>query len=108
MDRGDGGSGPKSSPSVIAANTVGIDGLAAVGLMTPFFSVTNFFCAVINSGTVKNYSYEHGQFHKRKAGEYFGLGVLMSLISGVFITAFLPFMHLTNLTRQHIRLWSIL
>ena len=73
--------------SVVAANKVGMDALSAIGLLTPFFSISNFFAAVINSGTIKNYSYELGRFDKKRAGEFFGQGVISAVGIGVLMVA---------------------
>ena len=83
--------------SVVAANVIGLDAFTAIGLVSPFFSIATFLTAVINSGTNTNYSYQIGQYNKKRAWEFFGLGVNMAVVSGVLFTVLLillkkPFM----------------
>ncbi len=46
-----------------------------------------FFAAIINSGTLKNYSYELGRFEKKRAGEFFFQGTVMAISVGIIMTA---------------------
>ena len=71
--------------SIVAANMVGMEAFTAIGLTAPFLSITTFVAAVINSGTVKNYTYQVGRFDKERANEYFSEGVIMAVISGVIL-----------------------
>ena len=75
--------------SIIAGSIIGSDAFAAIGLMTPFFSIATFFAAVINSGTVLYYSDETGAFHKQRANEYFSQGVVMAVATGLIFTVLL-------------------
>ena len=69
--------------SLVAGNVVNADAFAAIGLMTPFFFVSSFFAATINSGTLSNYNDQIGAFRQERAHEYFSQGVYLSILSGV-------------------------
>ncbi len=68
--------------SLIAGNVVGEDALAAIGLLAPFFSIATLFAAVINSGTVLNYTRQIGLFRKERAHAFFSQGVYLALAVG--------------------------
>ena len=69
--------------SLVAGNVVNADAFAAIGLLTPFFFVSSFFAATINSGTLSNYNDQIGSFHQDRAHEYFSQGFYLSLLAGV-------------------------
>lgn len=75
--------------TIVAGNAINADALGAVGLMAPFFSISTFITATINSGAVLNFSEQVGQFHKKRAQEYFSQGVFLSVIAGAVFTAVL-------------------
>ena len=72
--------------TIVAANFVGRDAFAAVGLMSPFFSIATFVTAVINSGTTSNYSFQIGRFDQDRAHRIFSEGVIMAVASGLILT----------------------
>ena len=72
--------------SIVAAHMVGIQAYEAIGLVSPFFSGATFFAAVVNSGTVTNYSAEIGRSDERRAHEYFSQGVILAAgMAAVFL-----------------------
>ena len=68
---------------------IGGTALAAIGLVAPFLSFSIFVSSIINSGTIRNYSYYVGCFDKRRALEFFSQGVYMAVLSGVIYAAVL-------------------
>ncbi|MDO5132549.1 MAG: MATE family efflux transporter [Eubacteriales bacterium] len=75
--------------SIVAANVVGQEAFAAIGLISPFFSLASFLAAIVNSGTVLFYSENIGRFEKRRAHQYFTQGVLLALAFGTVFTVLL-------------------
>lgn len=71
--------------TVVAGNIIGQQALAAIGLVSPFMTISTFLASVINSGTVINYSYYIGTFDKRRAHEFFSQGVILALLTGGLI-----------------------
>ena len=71
--------------SVVAANMVDMEAFAAIGLVGPFFSVSTFFAALLNSGTVTNYAKNIGRFDKRRAYEFFSQGVILAIATGLLL-----------------------
>ena len=71
--------------SVIAGQRVGMEALSSIGLMSPFFSISSFIAAVINAGTMKNYSLEIGRFQKKRATAFFSQGVFLAAGSGIML-----------------------
>ena len=96
--------------TIVAANVVGMDALAAVGLVAPFFSIATFVTAVINSGTVTNYSERIGHFDPNGAHGIFGQGVIMAVSSGILLTVilllikniFIDSSHISGMTRTYL------
>jgi Na+-driven multidrug efflux pump len=62
--------------------------LSAIGLISPFFFISDFIASIINSGTLTNYSHEIGIFNKKKANEFFSEGVISSICSALIVTSF--------------------
>jgi len=75
--------------SIVAANMVSETAFAAIGIMSPFFSISVFITATINSGTVLNFSEQIGSFNKKRAFEFFSEGVIFALASGAVYTVVL-------------------
>ena len=71
--------------SVIAGQRIGMDALSSIGLMSPYASITTFVAAVINAGTMKNYSVEIGKFNKERATAFFSQGLILALGSGMIL-----------------------
>lgn len=69
--------------SIVASNFLGADAFAAIGLISPFLSVSTFLTSIVNTGTVLNYSLEVGRFNKKRAGEFFSQGIILALLIGV-------------------------
>ncbi|MBQ7158357.1 MAG: hypothetical protein IJS09_02885 [Treponema sp.] len=78
--------------TAIAGLCLGKEAFASVGLLTPVVLFSTFITAVVNSGTVIQYSYYVGKFDREKADDYLRHGLLLaSGISIVFITSLLLF-----------------
>jgi len=68
--------------SIVAGNMINSSAFAAIGLISPFISVSVFVSSIINSGTIKYYSDYIGAFENRRAKEIFSQGVYMSILAG--------------------------
>ena len=75
--------------SIVAANLVDLEAFNAIGLMAPFFSISTFIAAVLNSGIMLNYSYQVGSFNEKRANQYFSEGVIFTIAGGVLLTVIL-------------------
>lgn len=72
---------------VITGHIVGGDGLSALSLMQPVFSVVSFVAMLVGTGAALLYSTEMGRFEKRRASEFLtqglwcaiGLGAILAL-----------------------------
>ena len=73
--------------SLIAANLVSAEALSAIKLFSPFLLISSFFSAILNSGTLLNYSLEIGRVHKKRADEFFSQGIILTVICGILMTA---------------------
>ncbi|MBP3270612.1 MAG: hypothetical protein J6M17_00105 [Ruminococcus sp.] len=72
---------------VIAGSRIGLDALSAISLFSPFISVSTFVAAVINTGTLVNYTNMIGSFQNRRANEVFSQGTVMAVFAGVVMTS---------------------
>lgn len=72
--------------SIVAGNLIDKNALMIVGLVAPILNVALFVTAVINGGTIRNYSYYIGSFKRERANEFFSLGVLASVGGGIIIS----------------------
>ncbi len=73
--------------SIISGNLIGLEALSAISLFSPFFMVSSFAAAVINSGTLVNYMAETGRFNKKRANEFFSQGMITAAAFGALLTA---------------------
>lgn len=73
--------------SLVAANRIGTDALSSVGLFSPFFSLSTFMTAIVNSGTMMLFSTAIGRYNKQRAAELFSQGCIMAVVSGILLTA---------------------
>ena len=74
--------------NIIAGLYIGTAGVAAINAITPVTGIVSFFSTIISIGTGIIYSREIGAMRKRRADEFFGQGLVISVgISAV--TAFL-------------------
>ena len=73
------------SDSVIAGAVLGSNAVAGITLVIPIYSLAAFFGSVFSLGVPIVYSTEMGRFNKDGADRVFGLGLLMSIIVGVFL-----------------------
>lgn len=97
------------SDTIIGANVIGTDALDAIGLLAPFFSVSTLLCAIINSGTVMNYTKQIGLFNRTAAHKYFsegltlavGVGFLYTAVLLLFKDAILSAFHVTGTVRAY-------
>ena len=71
------------SDQIIAGFMIGSKSVAGITLVTPLYSLAAFFGSVICKGVPVLYSAEMGKFNKERADHVFGLGVFMSIISGI-------------------------
>ena len=71
---------------IIAGNRIGIGALSAISLFSPFISFSTFVAAVINTGTLVNYTLMIGKFQKKRANEIFSQGMIMAVSAGVMMT----------------------
>ena len=71
---------------IIAGNRIGIGALSAISLFSPFISFSTFVAAVINTGTLVNYTLMIGKFQKKRANEIFSQGMIMVVSAGVMMT----------------------
>ncbi|WP_044916719.1 MATE family efflux transporter [Butyrivibrio sp. WCE2006] len=71
--------------SLVAGNMIGSDTLIAVGILSPLVSIELFISIVINSGTLLFYNQYIGKYDKKTADEYFGQGIILSVLSGLLI-----------------------
>ena len=76
------------SDNIIAGMFIGTAGVEAINAVTPVTGIVSFFSTIISIGTGIIYSREIGAMRKRRADEFFGQGLVISVgISAV--TAFL-------------------
>ena len=69
--------------TLVAGNMISQEALIAIGLMSPFQFAAVFIAAVINSGTMLNYTRSIGSYDARRANEIFSHGCIMALGYGV-------------------------
>ena len=67
---------------LIAGILLGEEAVAAVNLVLPFYSLTNFFSMVISLGVPILYSGQVGAFRRDEADRTFGTGLVLSLVTG--------------------------
>ena len=75
--------------AIVAGNMIDRDAMAVIGLMSPFQAAAMFFTAVINSGTLLNYTRAVGGFDRRRANEVFSRGCILALGLGIMFAVFL-------------------
>ena len=74
--------------NIIAGLYIGTAGVAAINAVTPVTGIVSFFSTIISIGTGIIYSREIGAMRKRRADEFFGQGLLLSIVLSA-VTAFL-------------------
>ena len=75
--------------ALVAGNMINQEALIAVGLMSPFQSAALFLSAVINSGTLLNYTRCIGKFDSKRAHEAFSQGCILALALGTILAIFM-------------------
>ena len=75
--------------SIVAGNLIGGTALAAIGLIAPFMTISVFAASIIESGTIKNYSYHIGCFDEKRAREFFSQGLFLAVLTGVLYAGLL-------------------
>ena len=76
------------SDNIIAGMFIGTAGVEAINAVTPVTGIVSFFSTIISIGTGIIYSREIGAMRKRRADEFFGQGLLLSIVLSA-VTAFL-------------------
>jgi len=80
------------SDSIIAGLVVGENGVAAISLVTPVYSLAAFFGGMISIGIPLLYNRAMGEFDKEKADRYFALGFTLAISVGLILfTIFMIF-----------------
>ena len=74
------------SDSVLAGMFISEDAVAAVELVTPLFNILMFFATLIGVGVSTLFSTYLGAFDKEKAAKVNGMGLIISVASGVLFT----------------------
>ncbi len=74
--------------NIIAGVFIGTAGVAAINAITPVTGIISFFSTIISIGTGILYSREIGAMRKRRADEFFGQGLVISIVISA-VTAFL-------------------
>lgn len=69
--------------TIVAGNLVGPEAIGAVGLVAPFLTVTLFFAALINGGTMRNYTLYIGRFERDRANRFISQGFLLAASVGI-------------------------
>ena len=75
--------------SVVAANIVGPDAFAGIGLTSPLLFIATFITAIISAGTLLEFTRQIGLFNKQRANEYFSEGAIMAVVSGAALALIL-------------------
>ena len=73
------------SDSFIAGIMLGADAVIGVNLALPFYSLASFFALMFSLGVPIIYSKEVGAFDRKEADRTFGVGVLGTIVTGVFL-----------------------
>ena len=68
------------SDNIIAGMFIGTAGVEAINAVTPVTGIVSFFSTIISIGTGIIYSREIGAMRKRRADEFFGQGLLLSIV----------------------------
>ena len=75
--------------ALVAGNMINQDALIAVGLMSPFQFAALFLSAVLNSGTVFNYTRYIGSFDRKRAHQVFSQGCILAAALGTVLAVFM-------------------
>lgn len=75
--------------TLVAGNMINQDALVAIGLMSPFQFAAMFLSAMINSGTMLNYTRCIGRFENKRAQEVFRHGCVLALAVGTLFALFM-------------------
>ena len=73
------------SNNIIEGQFFGEDGISALHLVAPLLSFLLFITNIVCIGTQICYAFEIGRFDKDKAARYFGQGVILTFLIGVFM-----------------------
>lgn len=73
------------SDSVIAGRFLDSDAITAITLVTPIFSIAVFISCVISLGLPIIYAREIGKLDKDAADRIYGMGLILSVVSGVLL-----------------------
>ncbi len=76
------------SDNIIAGLYIGTAGVEAINAITPATGAVSFFSSIVSIGTGIIYSREIGAMRKRRADEFFGQGLLLSIVLSA-VAAFL-------------------
>ena len=74
------------SNNVIAGQLIGEEGISALHLVVPLLSFLLFVTNIVCIGTYICYSFEIGRFNREKAAQYFGQGIILTILIGVIMT----------------------
>jgi Na+-driven multidrug efflux pump len=94
--------------SYISARTVGPEALAAISLITPFYTMSVFISYLIAIGTQLLCAYAIGRRDRKKLSEYFSEGLILCVFTGTVLTVLfyaltpsLPsLLHVTGRTKE--------
>lgn len=71
------------SDTIIAGHIIGESGIAAINIVMPLFSFSNFAAGVISVGTVYLYCRAIGKFKEKRAEGIFGQSLFLAIVSGI-------------------------
>lgn len=71
--------------ALIAGIFLGMDAVAGVNLITPVYSFASFCGRMFSLGVSILYSKAMGRFDKEEADRYFGLGITVTTVIGLFL-----------------------
>lgn len=72
------------SDTIIIGNIIGEEGISGMNLVVPLIGAVNFISIMISVGISTLYSQAIGAFDKDKAGQVFGMGIMLSSAVGIF------------------------
>ena len=73
------------SDTIIAGHFADEQGITAMNVMTPLIAITAFIGSVITMGVSFIHSEAMGETDKKKADKIFGMGIIISIVSGLFM-----------------------
>lgn len=73
------------SDTIVIGNILGEQALAAVNVVTPYYSFAIFLSSLLSIGTSVFYSLEMGKFDREKANQLFSQGMILGVLAGVLL-----------------------